>query len=155
MSAEAIFCLGGIGIVVTLLVINYIAVTIQERREGDTIPFDPETDIDWEALSDPQLQEFLAQGNKIGAIKVYRQLTGMGLKESKDAIDYAAKHPDEWGEKKKKSAYDSQDAGVRDLIQDGRIDEAVEVYQRFAGVDEYTSRDAVTELERQIRQSGG
>jgi ribosomal protein L7/L12 len=30
---------------------------------------------------------WLRQGNKIEAIKVYRQATGLGLKEAKDAID--------------------------------------------------------------------
>lgn len=151
-NPEILFCVGAGGIVILLLVINYIAVTIQERREGvQPNVFDPDQ-IDWEAISDPLLQESMAKGNKINAIKVYRKLTGTGLKEAKDAIEYAERHPDEWGEKKKRSTYDSQDAGVRDLIQDGRLDEAVEVYQRFAGVDEYTARDAVAELERQLRQ---
>lgn len=31
--------------------------------------------------------QWLRQGNKIEAIKVYRQHTGTGLKEAKDAID--------------------------------------------------------------------
>ena len=40
------------------------------------------------ALS-PQIQEALRRGNKIEAIKIYRELTGVGLAEAKDVIDKA------------------------------------------------------------------
>jgi ribosomal protein L7/L12 len=42
------------------------------------------------ALS-PQIQEALRRGNKIEAIKIYRELTGVGLAEAKQAIDQAEK----------------------------------------------------------------
>jgi hypothetical protein len=50
--------------------------------------------IDYAALhSDPilspQIQEALRRGNKIEAIKIYRELTGVGLAEAKQAIDQA------------------------------------------------------------------
>lgn len=35
----------------------------------------------------PQVQDALRRGNKIEAIKIYRELTGVGLAEAKDAID--------------------------------------------------------------------
>jgi ribosomal protein L7/L12 len=37
----------------------------------------------------PQIQDALRRGNKIEAIKIYRELTGVGLAEAKDAIDRA------------------------------------------------------------------
>jgi ribosomal protein L7/L12 len=37
----------------------------------------------------PQVQEALRRGNKIEAIKLYRELTGVGLAEAKQAIDRA------------------------------------------------------------------
>ena len=46
---------------------------------------DPNSDP---ALS-PQVQEALRRGNKIEAIKIYRELTGVGLAEAKDVIDKA------------------------------------------------------------------
>jgi len=61
-------------------------------------------------------------------------------------------NPDAVNEKKKRAAYDTMDAGIRDMIQEGRIDEAIEVYQKFAGVDEYTAMDAIAEIEHDIRQ---
>ena len=35
----------------------------------------------------PQIQEALRRGNKIEAIKLYREMTGVGLAEAKDAIE--------------------------------------------------------------------
>jgi hypothetical protein len=46
---------------------------------------DPNTD----PIRSPQIQEALRRGNKIEAIKLYRELTGVGLAEAKDAIDHA------------------------------------------------------------------
>ena len=46
---------------------------------------DPNSDP---ALS-PQIQEALRRGNKIEAIKIYRELTGVGLAEAKQVIDRA------------------------------------------------------------------
>lgn len=39
-----------------------------------------------------EIGRLIAQGNKIAAIKLYRDVTGVGLKEAKDAIDYWAAH---------------------------------------------------------------
>jgi len=132
-----------------LIALYYLTSSPHERRN----PIRPLAEIDWDAIQDDVVQAALSTSNKIEAIKRYRLLTGQGLKESKDAIDYALLHPDERGQKKKKAAYDAQDAGIRDLIQDGRIDEAIAIYQKFAGVDEYTARDAVDEIARDIHLS--
>ncbi len=35
----------------------------------------------------PQIQDALRRGNKIEAIKIYRELTGVGLAEAKQTID--------------------------------------------------------------------
>ena len=37
----------------------------------------------------PQVQDALRRGNKIEAIKVYHELTGVGLAEAKDVIEKA------------------------------------------------------------------
>ena len=37
----------------------------------------------------PQIQAALREGNKIAAIKIYREMTGVGLAEAKQAIDRA------------------------------------------------------------------
>jgi ribosomal protein L7/L12 len=40
-------------------------------------------------IADPEIQDLLAKGNEIQAIKRYRELTGLGLKEAKEAIEKA------------------------------------------------------------------
>ena len=39
----------------------------------------------------PQIQDALKKGNKIEAIKIYRELTGVGLAEAKQAIERSQK----------------------------------------------------------------
>jgi hypothetical protein len=34
-----------------------------------------------------QIKEFLTKGQKVAAVKLYREITGVGLKEAKDAVD--------------------------------------------------------------------
>ena len=143
------------GFFIALFIIVFILgflIAAAALRSGQYRPPQPPratAEIDWDAINSEAVQNALEVGNKIQAIKEYRQLTGVGLKEAKDAVDYAVLHPDERFEKstkKKKAAADNQDAGIRDLIADGRMDEAIEVYQRFAGVDAYTAKDAVDEI---------
>ena len=44
-------------------------------------------DSNSDPLFSPQIQDALRRGNKIEAIKLYRELTGVGLAEAKDATD--------------------------------------------------------------------
>lgn len=44
-------------------------------------------------LSDEQIRRTAAQGQKIQAIKWYRTLHGVGLKEAKDAVEAMLKKP--------------------------------------------------------------
>ena len=47
------------------------------------------TDPGSDPLLSPQIQDALRRGNKIEAIKIYREMTGVGLAEAKDAIERA------------------------------------------------------------------
>jgi ribosomal protein L7/L12 len=42
-----------------------------------------------DAAADPEIQDLLAKGNELQAIKRYRELTGAGLGEAKEAIERA------------------------------------------------------------------
>jgi len=53
--------------------------------------------------------------------------------------------------KKGKSGELPTDAGIRDLLIENRIDEAIELYRRFTGVDMYTAQIAVEDMLREIR----
>jgi ribosomal protein L7/L12 len=47
------------------------------------------TDPNTNPINSPQIQAALRSGNKIEAIKIYREVTGVGLSEAKDVIDKA------------------------------------------------------------------
>jgi hypothetical protein len=54
---------------------------------------------------------------------------------------------------KQKQAELPLDAGLRDLIQEGRIQEAIELYRRFTGIDEMAAQNYVRNMAREIRLS--
>ena len=49
--------------------------------------FDSGTPASVSAADDPRLAELLQAGKEIQAIKLYRELTGVGLAEAKDAVE--------------------------------------------------------------------
>ena len=141
--------LGIIEILLIVLVLSVIlSVVIRMGRAKSAPSVKPEHIAD--AIHDPLVQQAMKNGRKIEAIKQYRELTGSGLKESKQVIDYVMAGG-EIGKKKRAAPNLDAAAGVRDLLNEGRRDEAVDLYARFAGVDSYTARDAVDEIERELR----
>src|SRR5690349_21481622 len=55
--------------------------------------------------------------------------------------------------KKQKGAAKPMDAGLRELISAGRIDEAIDLYRRFTGVDEMAAQNYVRNTAREMRLS--
>jgi hypothetical protein len=43
------------------------------------------------------------------------------------------------------------DAGVRDLLAQGRDDEALQIYQRFTGVDLFTAKEALAHIKQAVQ----
>lgn len=112
--------------------------------------------IDDKALDDEELQSYLPN-NKIAAIKRYRELTSVGLKDAKEAIEAVIADPDATKHKRMRALHrlsdDAQGAGVRDLIAEGKLDEAAEVYAQFMGVDVYTARAAIEDMAEELQQN--
>jgi ribosomal protein L7/L12 len=61
------------------------AAASSEAQEASGFTFESAPSVD--ASTDPRIAELVGSGNKIGAIKLYRELTGAGLAEAKSAID--------------------------------------------------------------------
>jgi hypothetical protein len=78
----------------------------------------------------------------IGAITVL--IIGWGI----ISVIFGISYEDQSSKKKKHIAEVSTDAGIHDLLEEGRDDEAVDLYRRFAGVDEYTARAAIERMKR-------
>ena len=76
-------------IVVAVLAFVF-GVSTMRRRSSTKVIWEaaPQTGAAHEAaIADPELLALLQQKQLIGAIKRYRELTGVGLKESKDAVE--------------------------------------------------------------------
>jgi ribosomal protein L7/L12 len=59
---------------------------VEAIQRGQSAPAVPASDRDFEA----ELVALLERGQKIGAIKLYRERTGVGLKDAKDAVESLA-----------------------------------------------------------------
>jgi ribosomal protein L7/L12 len=95
-----------------------------------------------------KIQRELQAGRKINAIKLYREMTGLGLKEAKDAID-AMEHG------QMPSATSPQISGdvmgqVEQELRAGRKINAVKLYREAHGVGLKEAKDAVDAMERQL-----
>ena len=55
----------------------------------DLAPRAPADSGELDPNEDPEIQDLLAKGNKVQAVKRYRELTGVGIAEAQRAIDSA------------------------------------------------------------------
>jgi len=107
-------------------------------------------------MDTPSLQKLLddikaeiAAGNKILAIKLYRDATGAGLAEAKQAVELlAAGKPPPTGAAPSLSADAMRE--VRALLIAGKKIEAVKVYRTAMGVDLKDAKDVVDGLEHEL-----
>jgi len=91
----------------------------------------------------------IAAGNKITAIKLYRDATGAGSAEAKEAVELiAAGKPPPTAAAPTPSADAMQEVSA--LVTAGRKIEAIKVYRHAAGVDLKDAKDAVDALEARI-----
>ncbi|MBL8933136.1 MAG: ribosomal protein L7/L12 [Archangium sp.] len=88
--------------------------------------------------------ELLRAGQKIEAIKQYRQLTGVGLKESKDAVEAM-----ERGEAAPVvPTAPAPASSVQALLREGRKIEAIKLYREQTGLGLKEAKDAVEAMEQ-------
>jgi ribosomal protein L7/L12 len=91
------------------------------------------------------------QGNKIEAIKLYREATGVGLKEAKDAVEAIERGESITMETAKPIPtpdLQSLRAQVVAHLRQGNKIEAIKTYRSFTGVGLKEAKDAVEEIER-------
>lgn len=108
------------------------------------------------ALKIAEIQRLIQRGNKIQAIKVFRETFGVGLKEAKDAVDAmeAGRSIDLSGMQIVSSApvnlrsNAENIAEIRRLAQSGNKIEAIKRFREMTGVGLKEAKDAVEAIER-------
>lgn len=98
------------------------------------------------AASLQEIEDLLAQGYKLEAIKAYRQLKGVGLKEAKEAVESLARGVQPEAALPQNHAQPE----LRELIRSGQKIQAIKLYRELHGVGLKEAKDAVEELERNL-----
>jgi ribosomal protein L7/L12 len=100
-----------------------------------------------ENLLPENVREALAKGQKIEAIKLLREATGIGLKEAKDIVENKSPVPDV-------SEKLSDPASVAEALQKGNKIEAIKRLREQTGMGLKDAKGAVEEIERETGISG-
>jgi ribosomal protein L7/L12 len=73
------------GIVAIIVIVLFALIVIMTRKDASkSVPSAPAKDL---PPPSDAVKELVSQGNKINAIKQYREETGAGLKEAKDVVE--------------------------------------------------------------------
>ncbi len=101
-----------------------------------------------------EIKTLVESGNKIEAIKLFRELTGAGLKEAKDAVEQMEAHQNfdvsavRIGITGAGDIQSAQMLAVQTLLGMGKKIEAIKVYRQLTGVGLKEAKDAVEAMER-------
>ncbi len=104
-----------------------------------------------ETPSEAGVRRQLAAGDKIGAIKQYRELTGLGLKEAKDAVDAMEAGrvlPMPAGSARIPGLDPATDPEIRRLVASGELIEAIKRYRTLSGAGLKEAKDAIEGMTR-------
>jgi len=99
----------------------------------------------------PAVRDAIARGNLIEAIKIYRERTGAGLKESKDAVERIAaglRTPEGDAAPATGPLRDEDLTQIHGMLQRGEKINAIKVYRERTGVGLKEAKDAVEALEK-------
>ncbi|WP_158616683.1 ribosomal protein L7/L12 [Corallococcus sp. CA054B] len=101
------------------------------------------------------LAELIQAGQTINAIKLYRELYGVGLKEAKDAVEAMrdGRAPMALPERRELSDSDADDAIAR-AIRDNDLIQAIKLYRAQHGVGLKEAKDAVEAMRANVLRRG-
>jgi ribosomal protein L7/L12 len=103
-----------------------------------------------------EIKELVTKGNKIAAVKLYREITGAGLKESKDAVESIERgvpiqipSPAQTGDPDP-----FLEIQIKRLLAERKKIEAVKAYREAYNCGLKEAKDAVDDIEIQMRTGG-
>jgi ribosomal protein L7/L12 len=102
-----------------------------------------------------EIRRHLAVGNKIEAIKHYREATGVGLAEAKDAVERIEAGKAPLASPADATLPDAEASRIKAMIARGETMAAIKLYRKAAGVDLKAAKEAVDALAAQLRRTGG
>ena len=127
---------------------------VEAMERGEAVPVAP-------LVSAPtaSVHDLLREGRKIEAIKLYREQSGLGLKEAKDAVEamelggqaLGAPPPLHPAKRTITSEMAVDDAELRGHVTGGRILEAIKRYRELTGLGLKESKDAIESLRDSLK----
>jgi len=128
---------------------------MSNEQEETTWPFEPES-------LQESVRRLLFEGKKIMAVKLYREQTGVGLREAKDAVEQFESQLALSGVSDSPNLEGSQQASavvpvgddVLDLLLRGYKIQAIKLYREQTGLGLREAKNAVEQSERQLALSG-
>lgn len=130
------------GIVVTVL--------FMRRRDVEVVTLKPSTPV---TSTDDSPEGLLRSGQKIAAIKRYRELHGVGLKEAKDAVE-AMESGQPYELPAKTLLREVADSDIEATIRRGALIDAIKLYrEKNPGVGLKEAKDAVEAWRDRLRAS--
>lgn len=107
-----------------------------------------------------EVMGMVAQGQKIAAIKRYRQRTGVGLREAMEALERLESDPDSWqGERHGNITPPEPDVSassdeIERLVLMGQKINAIKMYRQMTGLGLREAKEAIDQMEYSLRQEG-
>ena len=142
------FLIIALGIIAIIIIVEIVIHLRPSTKQG---PSPNQAEVSMTLQHPDELRQLLLAGKKIQAIKVYRQITGVGLKEAKEAIDRMADGTIEVLPPQEESAQTRPDLvdaeKLQRLIRDGHKIEAIKYFRQQRGVGLKEAKEAVDWLE--------
>ena len=149
---SVMFLLLGLAVLTLLVVVGVIVVLAGKRGvEVVTLKAPPPGQPSLGADASPE--QLLRAGRKIEAIKRYRELTGVGLKEAKDAVDAMQSGRSASLPPKSSLLRQVNDSEIEAQIRSGHLIDAIKLYREKTGVGLKEAKDAVEAWRDRIRAS--
>ncbi len=141
-----VLALIGVGV----LVVGVVVIALARRRGVEVVSLTPPPPGGPPVDASPE--QHLRAGNKIAAIKRFRELHGVGLKEAKDAVE-AMERGQPWDLPPKTLLREVNDSDIEAQIRRGALIDAIKLYREKTGVGLKEAKDAVEAWRDRLRAS--
>lgn len=135
---------------VGVLVVGVVVIALARRRGVEVVSLTPPPPGGPPVDASPE--QHLRAGNKIAAIKRFRELHGVGLKEAKDAVE-AMERGQPWDLPPKALLREVNDSDIEAQIRRGALIDAIKLYREKTGVGLKEAKDAVEAWRDRLRAS--
>ncbi len=137
----------------TLIVVVGIIVVLAGKRNVEVMTLKPPSPGQPVLGADASPEQLVRAGRKIEAIKRHRELTGVGLKEARDAVDALESGRSATLPPKSSLLRQVNDSEIEAQIRSGHLIDAIKLYREKNGVGLKEAKDAVEAWRDRIRAS--